>query len=166
MITAPRMLSNDLHCFFSHNQLSQAVIVPFLYDNKKFFTVNQCLLYLKAQASNEIELAEQIHATNHSVDFRILDSLIPENTTWDNGLLEVAGDVNFEKFSQNESAMELLLSTGCKKLVEVSLNVNDFWGLGMGITEASRTPPRYWTGKNVTGEILTDLRDYFFSRIM
>ena len=61
------------------------------------------------------------------------------------------------KFSQNEGAREVLLSTGTRIIAEASPH-DKTYGIGIAIHDEKRHDVNNW-GDNLMGQILTDVRD-------
>jgi predicted NAD-dependent protein-ADP-ribosyltransferase YbiA (DUF1768 family) len=64
---------------------------------------------------------------------------------------------NQAKYSQNQSAKAALLATGNKVLGEASSN--KLYGTGIGLFSKDAADCSKWTGKNLMGKILSDIRD-------
>ena len=65
---------------------------------------------------------------------------------------------NVAKFSQNEKLRDFLLSTGDKILVEASPK-DSVWGIGLGEESPEAINPRRWSGTNLLGFALMEVRD-------
>ena len=63
---------------------------------------------------------------------------------------------NLAKFSQNSTAQKALLETKSDVIGEASYSRQ--WGIGIPIQSGSVFDPRNWTGKNVMGNILMNVR--------
>jgi hypothetical protein len=63
----------------------------------------------------------------------------------------------YEKFSQNKQLKDLLLNTNDKTLVEAS-PFDKIWGIGLNEDNAKVTHPCKWTGLNLLGKILMEVR--------
>ena len=61
------------------------------------------------------------------------------------------------KFTQNDHLRHVLVTTEGKTLVECAPR-DLFWGIGLGIKQAMRTPPQHWQGGNKLGKAITELR--------
>ena len=61
------------------------------------------------------------------------------------------------KFTQNDHLRHVLVTTEGKTLVECAPR-DLFWGIGLGIKQAMRTPPQHWQGGNELGKAITELR--------
>lgn len=77
---------------------------------------------------------------------------------WDRCKEEVVYHANLAKFSQNEKALQYLLSTGTKILAEAS-PYDTIWGIGMEASNPNSTNPAKWKGQNLLGKILMRVRD-------
>ena len=72
-----------------------------------------------------------------------------------NGKLVYTG--NKYKFTQNKELKEILLATRGTTLVEASPN-DKIWGIGLTADNPKAQKRETWEGKNLLGEILTELR--------
>lgn len=77
---------------------------------------------------------------------------------WDRCKEEVVYHANLAKFSQNEDALQALLSTGEKILAEAS-PYDTIWGIGMEASDPNSTKPEKWKGKNLLGKVLMKVRE-------
>lgn len=77
---------------------------------------------------------------------------------WDSMRLEKVRDINYHKFTQNEDLKDILLSTGDSIIVEAS-PFDKIWGVGLSEHSSGVTVPTQWTGQNLLGEALMDVRD-------
>ncbi len=71
---------------------------------------------------------------------------------------EIVYHANLAKFSQNEKALQYLLSSGNKILVEAS-PYDTIWGIGLEAADVDSTHPDRWRGQNLLGKILMRVRD-------
>lgn len=77
---------------------------------------------------------------------------------WKQILLDVLVFVNWLKFTQNDKARAVLLSTGQKTIVEASQGDRSC-GIGMSEGAAKLIHPRAWPGLNLLGQALVIVRD-------
>lgn len=60
------------------------------------------------------------------------------------------------KFSQCSAAREFLLETKDLKIGEAS--TNSFWGIGLDLRDSNVFNTTYWTGRNILGDALMQIR--------
>ena len=60
------------------------------------------------------------------------------------------------KFSQVQTARQALLSTGRKVLGEATKD--PIYGIGLNINDPAAEDPSKWTGDNLFGRVLTEIR--------
>lgn len=77
---------------------------------------------------------------------------------WKEHCLNTVVRGNVAKFSQNEKLRDFLLSTGDKILVEASPK-DSVWGIGLGEESPEAINPRRWSGTNLLGFALMEVRD-------
>lgn len=77
---------------------------------------------------------------------------------WDRCKEEVVYHANLAKFSQNEKALQYLLSTGNKILAETS-PYDTIWGIGLEANDFDSTKPDRWPGQNLLGKTLMRVRE-------
>ena len=63
---------------------------------------------------------------------------------------------NKAKFKQNEHAKRVLLTTGSNRLGEAS--ASRIWGIGLKLNDQNVTDTSLWSGDNIMGEVLVDVR--------
>ncbi|MFD0710505.1 NADAR family protein [Paenibacillus sp. GCM10027626] len=89
---------------------------------------------------------------------RLFDEECYTEEKWANKRYSVALNGNLAKFLQNEKLMHILLQTGDKVLVAVSLH-DEIWGIGLAAGEKEINNPLAWRGQNWAGFALMEVRD-------
>lgn len=133
----------------------------FEYAGKSFSSVEQYMMYHKVMLFRQYDLAERIMASDDpavikklgQTRFRTFDAVL-----WDEVCYVVVKRGVRAKFMQNPDILDTLLSTGNKVLAEASLK-DTKWGIGVSVDDADRYIVRKWTGKNLLGRILMEVRD-------
>ena len=64
----------------------------------------------------------------------------------------------FAKFSGDSNLQSGLLKTGEKTICQASINVL-FWGAGVALRDTNVTDSSKWSGKNMLGKLLMEVRD-------
>lgn len=62
------------------------------------------------------------------------------------------------QFSQNKELLEKLLATHPRTLVEASPR-DRIWGIGLGASNPMAQDRKHWQGRNLLGQILTEVRE-------
>ena len=81
-----------------------------------------------------------------------------DTAAWDKCKEEVVINANMAKFGQNPEALQALLHTGNRLLVEAS-PLDNLWGIGMDASNPDSTNPSKWNGPNLLGKILMYVRE-------
>lgn len=82
---------------------------------------------------------------------------VPENESWLDKAKHVMKNAVKAKMDQNALARQALLNTNTHKLGEASRDRT--WGTGIPLHHKNATNTNFWSGKNLMGEILMELRD-------
>ena len=72
--------------------------------------------------------------------------------------LSVMREALLAKFTQNDYLRDVLLSTSGKTLVECAPR-DTFWGIGVGLKQAMKTPSVQWPGRNELGKVIMETRE-------
>lgn len=80
-----------------------------------------------------------------------------DKAVWDKNKEDIVRNGNFEKFMQNDTLRNFLLSTGEKVLVEAS-PTDRVWGIGLGKNNPDALDPQKWRGQNLLGFTLMAVR--------
>lgn len=80
-----------------------------------------------------------------------------DDKTWSERRWDIVVQANLEKFSQNRSLREFLLSTQDRVLVEAS-PVDKIWGTGIAADDERAGIPAQWSGLNLLGFALMEVR--------
>ena len=79
-----------------------------------------------------------------------------QKKTWEAQASRILNRVNREKFQQNKSAREVLLATGTRMLGEATKH--PLFGIGLNISDPGAKDPDQWSGQNLMGHTLQDIR--------
>ena len=71
---------------------------------------------------------------------------------------KLMSELLFAKFSGNSNLQSGLLKTGEKTICQASIN-DLFWGAGVAHRDTNVTDPSKWSGKNMLGKLLMEVRD-------
>ena len=139
----------------------------------KFWCVNQELHYQKAIIFQDHETAQQIINEGHDAGkIKQLGRMVKgyDDAKWCAVRYDVCRKALYSKFSQNQDLKRILLETGDKIIVEAAKD--EVWGIGVvefsssdGIVGAKNKEtggwdkePNEWTGENLLGRCLMDVR--------
>lgn len=77
---------------------------------------------------------------------------------WSDKCKEIVKRASLLKFTQNPELLHILINTSGTTLVEAS-PYDKIWGIGLSATNANSKNRSTWKGKNLLGEILTEVRN-------
>jgi ribA/ribD-fused uncharacterized protein len=125
----------------------------------KFTSAEQCMMYSKAMLFLDNDIAEKILVINDVKRIKQLGRKVNffDHDVWDFNRNSIVYEVNKAKFTQNEELKEALFFTKGSTLVEAAPN-DTIWGIGLTADDPRALKRNTWLGKNLLGEILTQLR--------
>lgn len=131
----------------------------FPFDNQEYSSAEQFMMYHKAMIFLDREIASQIMSTHDVKKIKGLGREIKEydEDIWKYFRSKVVYEGNKAKFTQSESLKEALFATKGTTLVEAAPN-DTIWGIGLTEDDPRAKKRETWQGKNLLGEILTQLR--------
>ena len=126
---------------------------------RKFSSAEQWMMYCKAMLFLDLEIADKIMVTDNSRKIKQLGREVKRfnENTWKVFRWRFIYEGNKYKFTQNEKLKEYLFATKGTTLVEAS-PYDKIWGIGLRATDSKARKRSTWQGKNLLGEILTELR--------
>ena len=127
-----------------------------------YFTIKQAVQHIKALKFKDISsarlilnerdpfLARQLgrKVSNYDIDQWKTDCIM---------CIEIMTEIVKAKIDQHSSLKTLLLETGDKKIGICSPRDN-FWGIGLSISDEAAKDHSNWKGENKLGKILSDLQ--------
>lgn len=140
--------------------LSNWYLSDFRIDGIEFSSMEQYMMYKKAQCFGDEKIAKEILAERDVARIKELGRLVSgyDDHIW-NGIRQI---VIYEglmaKFSQNDSLKSKLLDTKDCTLVECAVK-DRIWGIGLSMTDQRRFIPSEWQGHNYLGYALMMVRD-------
>lgn len=137
----------------------------YTYKGIEFNCSEQGVMWSKAKLFGDDDIAEKI-LNCHSDQQKKMKDLGRKvknfkDNMWHKNKVKIYTEHCYEKFTQNNELQEKLLSTYPKKLVEASPN-DLIWGIGLHESQAKTIDPTKWPGKNLLGQILTNIRDTIY----
>jgi hypothetical protein len=131
---------------------------PFEADGISFRQVEQYFMYQKAKFFGDEHSMQLILEATTAHQARELGQLIkPFNDTWFAVRYQVMLQGNLHKYQQNPDYLLKLQQTGCKILAEAN-PIDRIWGIGLAEDDPLAQNPEYWTGRNLLGLCLMDVR--------
>lgn len=128
-------------------------------DVQEYSSTEQFMMYHKAMIFLDREIACQIMQTDDVRKIKNLGRQVKnyDEYVWKYFRSKVVYEGNKAKFTQNESLKEALFATKGTTLVEAAPN-DAIWGIGLTEDDPRAKKRETWQGKNLLGEILTQLR--------
>lgn len=131
----------------------------FPFDIQEYSSAEQFMMYHKAIIFLDINSATEIMATNNVRKIKELGRKVVnyDEKVWEYYRSQIIYEGNKAKFNQNEGLKEALFATKGTTLVEAAPN-DTVWGIGLAKDDPRALKRETWLGKNLLGEILTNLR--------
>lgn len=139
--------SNHYKSKFVLNDTSYSSIEQYLADKRATVAGNQHLRD-KAMAAADPREAKKILNALHGD---------PSDEDWARQRKDFLFDGLLAKFQQSKDLKDYLLSTERRILGEASRNKT--WGIGLTLTDQGRLDPNNWTGENLLGTTLMEVRE-------
>ncbi len=117
----------------------------------------QYLMYAKAKQFGDDSAADKIMKSNNPVVQKQTKVANFHADLWKQTAPEVMKQALLLKFNQNPDLKKDLLATGEKMIAEASPH-DEFWGCGFGMNHPDVGDPKKWTGTNMLGKCLMDVR--------
>lgn len=143
--------------------LSNWYKASFEYAGRKFAHAEQFMMYQKMMTFGHPEIAEKILETDDQYGCKQLGKSKISNwdsDLWDKIRYQIVKRGIKAKFFQNKDLAEKLLSTGDKLLAECSGSDKN-WGIGISDNDPRRFDVSNWSGQNLLGRCLMDVREEF-----
>lgn len=166
------MKRTDNHTFFFSAKDVFSNWHPCVFEHKGVvFNCNeQFMMYCKAKLFNDEKTAAAILASSSPKEQKALGRAVhglkggkwdaEDKALWDSKARKFVAIGAKEKFLQNPSMYDVLMSTGETVLVEAS-PYDTIWGIGLGMDDPRAMDPSQWRGRNELGQVLTALRAHF-----
>ena len=124
-----------------------------------FTTAEQWMMYCKAMVFLDLEIADEIMTTSDPRQIKELGRQVRRfnEDTWNAFRWTIVYLGNKHKFTQDSRLRYALLETAGTTLVEAS-PYDKIWGIGLRESDLDAQHRSTWNGKNLLGEILTELR--------
>lgn len=151
-------------CFHGPNEdnayLSNWFLSNFEVNNIPFTSMEQYMMYQKAITFNDKTIAAQILETSDFGKIKALGRAVKNyNDVYWNGIRQIVVYKGLvEKFLQNESLKQQLISTAPNLLAECAVR-DKIWGIGLSMKDDRRFDINQWQGQNLLGFSLMMVRD-------
>ncbi len=154
---------NEMEFYDLENEndyLSNWYASPFELDGIQFCCMEQYMMYRKAEMFRDEDAMAAILASEDPKEMKLLGRTVKNFyiRMWDGRSQLVLFTGLMAKFTQNEELREKLLSTGDAILVECS-PTEEKWGIAVALTDERRLNPDFWTGMNLLGYTLMEVRE-------
>lgn len=165
--TLSRIMLNEMNFigFYHENEeygcFSNWYPSEFEYAGKKYANIEQYMMYQKMRTFAQYEIADRIMETTDPAECKKLGRSHIDNWNgelWDKISYAIVKRGIKAKFFQNKDLLEKLLNTGDILLAECAPN-DTKWGIGIAVDDPRRFDIKMWTGQNLLGRILMDIRE-------
>jgi ribA/ribD-fused uncharacterized protein len=131
----------------------------FPFDVQEYSSAEQFMMYHKAMIFLDREIAQQIMQTADVRKIKELGRQVKnyDEYVWKYFRSKVVYEGNKAKFTQNEKLKKALFATKGTTIVESAPN-DTIWGIGLSEDDSRALKRKNWLGKNLLGEILTQIR--------
>lgn len=154
----------NIICFHNPDEangyLSNWYLSEFAVDGIKYSSMEQYMMYQKANLFHDEEIAQQILDTCNVGKIKALGRAVKEydELIW-NGMRQIIVYKGLlEKFRQNIVLKEQLLATGHSILAECAVQ-DRIWGIGLSMKDDKRFDMQQWQGQNLLGFSLMCVRE-------
>lgn len=150
-------------CFHNPNEengyLSNWYPVRFTVNEIEFSSMEQYMMYRKANCFGDKSIAAQILATDDVAEIKALGRLVSgyDDNYWSGIRQIVVYEGLLAKFSQNEDLKQQLKNTENAILAECAVR-DRIWGIGLSMKDPNRLDRMRWQGQNLLGYTLMMVR--------
>lgn len=125
-----------------------------------YSSIEQYLADKRATLADRQDLKEKAFASDDPREAkRVLNALHGDTSDeeWATQRRDILFDGLMAKFQQNQDLKDYLISTEQRTLGEASRNKT--WGIGLTLSDTGRLDPRNWSGENLLGTTLMEVRE-------
>lgn len=140
--------------------LSNWYLSDFVVDEVPFTSMEQFMMYRKADCFGDTDIAGQIMNTKNVAHIKELGRRVSGyNDNYWNGIRQIVVYQGLcAKFSQNDKLKKKLKATGKAILAECAVK-DRIWGIGLSMNNPNRLKQNQWRGENLLGYTLMMVRD-------
>lgn len=126
---------------------------------QQYSSAEQFMMYHKAMLFLDRDTARQIMDNDNVREIKALGRQVKnfDEEVWRYHRSKIVYEGNKAKFAQNEDLKAALRATSMTTLVEAAPN-DSLWGIGLAENDSRAQRRETWLGKNLLGEILTQIR--------
>ncbi len=153
----------EIICFHSPDEcngyLSNWYLSNFFVDGIGYSSMEQYMMYQKAVLFKDMEIAEQILATDNVGKIKALGRAVKnyEEMLW-NGMRQIIVYRGLlQKFDESAALKDKLLATRNSILAECAVQ-DKIWGTGLSMKDERRLDLKEWQGQNLLGFSLMYVR--------
>lgn len=154
---------NNIICFHNPTEengyLSNWYMSEFTYNDIKFSSMEQYMMYQKTVTFHDYDVAKDIMGTDDVAEIKALGRKVKNysDVIW-NGLRQIVIYQGlFAKFQQNVTLKQRLLETGDSIIAECAVR-DTIWGIGLSMKDTKRFDINEWRGTNLLGFALMAVR--------
>lgn len=140
--------------------LSNWYLSDFVVDEVPFTSMEQFMMYRKANCFGDTDIVAQIMNTKNVARIKELGRRVSGyNENYWNGIRQIVVYQGLcAKFSQNEELRKRLKATENVILAECAVK-DRIWGIGLSMNDPDRLNQNQWKGENLLGYTLMMVRD-------
>jgi len=145
------------------NPFGQWTYSPFEVDGINYNCAEQYMMAFKARLFGDISTEKRILESSNPKMQKQFGKLVAgfKEDIWIEFRQKIVFQGNLSKFTQNSSLRDCLMKTGNRHLVEAS-PFDKIWGIGFAANQPEAYDSTKWKGLNLLGEILMDVRKFFY----
>lgn len=134
----------------------------FVLDDIRFSSLEQYMMYRKAECFHDKNMAVRILATDDVAEIKRLGRAVAnyDDDAWNGVRQIVVYEGLLAKFGQNDDLGKRLVETGDAVLAECAVN-DHVWGIGLSMHDPNRLDRAKWHGQNLLGYTLMMVRAKF-----
>jgi len=154
------MRKTDKYVFFWNDPFSNFEFVNIEHKGHKFPTTEHAYMWEKAIFFGDTKIAEEILTTDKPGLAKNLGRQVKgfDQEKWEEVAYDIMLEINRHKWRDTEKYSSMLLETGDRKLVEAS-PYDRVWGIGMGENDEGVEDESNWTGHNLLGKVIMQIRE-------
>ena len=132
---------------------------PFTMEGKSFTTMETYIALQRWRIARQPDLEKEVWREEDPVKMKqvIRQCEGLHEDEWRAKVVALIQPALIEKIKQNEYIRKRLLSSGNKRISEASTNM--LWGIGLYITHNNVFNKELWTGSNIMGTMLEQIRE-------